>query len=191
MRVLEADSYPQRARIGARLRGARIGRHLTIKQVAESCGLTEGFISRLERDLTSPSVATLVSLCSVLRIDAGQLLSHAEAAHVTLESAPKLSSLNPGTQELLLTPEKESRLQVIYASLDPASSGSSQNYSINSPVHFVHVIEGSLTVSLQDQHWELKTGDSLTFDGNESHSWVTPEDSGATVMWCLTPATGE
>lgn len=191
MRVLEPDPYPQRARIGSRLRGARIARHLTIKQVAESCGLTEGFISRLERDLTSPSVATLVSLCAVLKIDAGDLLSHTEAAHIRLGSAPKLRTQTEGNEEHLLTPRQESRLQVIHAVLDPGATGSSQNYSVNSPVHFVHVIEGRLTLSFQDGSWELVAGDSLTFDGNESHTWTTPEETGATVIWCLTPATGE
>lgn len=191
MRVLEPDSYPQRARIGSRLRGARISRHLTIKQVAESCGLTEGFISRLERDLTSPSVATLISLCAVLKIDPGDLLSHTEASYVRLESAPRLRTQTAGNEEHLLTPRKESRLQVIHAVIEPGSSGSSQNYSVNSPVHFVHVLEGRLTLSFQDQSWDLTAGDSLTFDGNESHTWTTSEDTGATVMWCLTPATGE
>lgn len=191
MRILQAESYPQRARIGSRLRGARIARHLTIKQVAESCGLTEGFISRLERDLTSPSVATLVSLCAVLKIDAGQLLSHTEVAHVRLATAPKLASEGESSDERLLTPRQENRLQVIHARLEPGTTGSSQNYSVNSPVHFVHVLDGTLTLSFQDQSWELEAGDSLTFDGNESHTWTTPADRSATVMWCLTPATGE
>lgn len=191
MRVLEPDSYPQRARIGSRLRGARIARHLTIKQVAESCGLTEGFISRLERDLTSPSVATLVSLCAVLKIDAGELLSHTEAAHVQLATAPRLAAQSPGTAEHLLTPRRENRLQVIRAVLDPGTTGSSQNYSVNSPVHFVHVLEGRMILSFPDQSWELLPGDALTFDGNESHTWTVPDDTGATVLWCLTPATGE
>ena len=191
MRVLEAESYPQRARIGSRLRGARIARHLTIRQVAESCGLTEGFISRLERDLTSPSVATLVSLCAVLKIDAGELLSHTEAARVRLATAPKLAAQTGGTEERLLTPRRESRLQVIRAELAPGTTGSSQHYSVNSPVHFAHVLEGRMTLAFQDQSWDLEAGDSLTFDGNESHTWTTPADRGATVLWCLTPATGE
>lgn len=164
---------------------------MTIRQVADSCGLTEGFLSRLERDLTSPSVATLVNLCTVLQIDIGALLSHAEAAHVRLDSAPTLSSKGTGISERLLTPRRENRLQVIRGELEPGAVGSSQNYSINSPVHFLHVVSGRISVTIQDETWELEENDSLTFDGNESHSWRTPEDSGAIVLWCLTPATGE
>lgn len=191
MVVLEAGSYPQRARIGARLRRARITQHLTIKQVAESSGVTEGFLSRLERDLTSPSVATLVTLCAVLKIDVGELLSHTEVARVTWEDAPKLAVTEPGVAERLLTPRSEARMQVIYGDHEPGATGSSHDYSVNAPLHFVHVVEGALTVRLQDESWDLGKRDSLTFDGREFHSWKASAELGATVLWCLSPATGE
>lgn len=191
MLAVSLESYPQRAHIGSRLRGARIARHLTIKQIAETCGLTEGFISRLERDLTSPSVATLVNLCDALNIDAGELLSHTEAAQVSLKDAPRVSPVVEGAVEKLLTPRREARMQAIHAVLTPGASGSSQDYTVNSNVHFVHVLEGELTVKIQDQTWVLPCGDSLTFDGKESHRWTASPCFGASVLWCLTPASGE
>ena len=36
-------------------------------------GLTKGFLSRVERDMTSPSVASLITLCDVLSISVGSL----------------------------------------------------------------------------------------------------------------------
>ncbi|MDI2098312.1 helix-turn-helix domain-containing protein [Ruicaihuangia caeni] len=191
MRVVAVEQYPERARIGSRLRGARLAKHMTIKQVADACGLTEGFISRLERDLTSPSVATLINLCNALNIDAGALLSRTDAAHVKLENAPKLSSATEGSLEKLLTPRQESRVQAIHAIIEPGAKGNSQDYTVNSNVHFVHVLDGELTMEIQDQQWVLAKGDSLTFDGKESHHWTASPKDGATVLWFLTPATGE
>ena len=52
--------------IGAKLRAARKMRSLTLDQVAQAAGLTKGFVSRLERDDVSPSVASLVSVCDIL-----------------------------------------------------------------------------------------------------------------------------
>jgi transcriptional regulator with XRE-family HTH domain len=49
------------------------GAGLTLAQVAEASGLTKGFLSRLERDETSPSLATLVQLCQVLPLTIGSL----------------------------------------------------------------------------------------------------------------------
>ena len=48
--------------IGSRIRAARQDQRLTIEQVVEATGLTNGFLSRVERNLTSPSVASLVTM---------------------------------------------------------------------------------------------------------------------------------
>ena len=191
MVVLEPDSYPQQARIGSKLRHARISQHLTIRQVADSAGLTEGFVSRLERDLTSPSVATLVTICAVLRIDIGELLTRTEVARVSWDETPKLTQTNDGVSERLLTPRSENRIQVIHSEFSPGSSGNSMNYAVNAPIHFVHIVQGGLTIALQNDSWELNERDSLTFDGRELHSWKASEARGAIVLWCLSPATGE
>jgi len=59
--------------IGNRLRSARKLRGLTLDQVAQSAGLTKGFVSRLERDDVSPSVASLVAVCETLGLRVGEL----------------------------------------------------------------------------------------------------------------------
>jgi transcriptional regulator with XRE-family HTH domain len=191
MVILEPDSYPQRALIGSRIRAARLGRGLTIKQVATSAGVTEGFLSRVERDLTSPSVATLVAICSALSVDIGDLLSQVEARQVSLDTAPKLANNDPEIIERLLTPRKEARIQVIHAKLGAGSVGDSANYAVNSPVHFVHILQGALELFLHDEQWQLKKADSLTFSGREPHRWKADSKTGATVLWFLAPATGE
>ena len=57
--------------IGTKLRSARKARNLTLDQVAQAAGLTKGFVSRLERDDVSPSVASLVTVCDVLGLRVG------------------------------------------------------------------------------------------------------------------------
>lgn len=46
-------------KIGDRVRRLRMQRGLTQEELANRCELSKGFISLLERDLTSPSVDTL------------------------------------------------------------------------------------------------------------------------------------
>ena len=74
-RTLAAHPGPDRPTvlIGAKLRAARQLRSLTLDQVAQAAGLTKGFVSRLERDDVSPSVASLVAVCDVLGLRVGQL----------------------------------------------------------------------------------------------------------------------
>jgi DNA-binding XRE family transcriptional regulator len=64
-------------RIGARLRAARQARGLTLDKVAAATGVTKGFLSRLERDDVSPSVASLVAVCDVLGVRVERAVRHA------------------------------------------------------------------------------------------------------------------
>ena len=59
--------------IGGRIRATRLARDLTLGQVAAAAGLTQGFVSKLERDQVSPSVASLVSVCEALGLRVGDL----------------------------------------------------------------------------------------------------------------------
>ena len=52
--------------IGEKLKCMRIEQGLTQEELAGRCELTKGFISQLERDLTSPSIATLVDILECL-----------------------------------------------------------------------------------------------------------------------------
>ena len=55
--------------IGDRIRRLRLQRGLTQEELADRCELSKGFISLLERDLTSPSIATLVDILESLGTD--------------------------------------------------------------------------------------------------------------------------
>ena len=52
--------------IGPKLRELRIAKNLTQEELADRAELSKGFISQLERDLTSPSIATLVDILQCL-----------------------------------------------------------------------------------------------------------------------------
>ena len=91
MKTLPMESSGAAINIGSRLRGVRQRQRMTIDQVAELSGLTKGFLSRVERDLTSPSVSTLLKLCEVLGIEVGTLFEVPETMLVRLEDAPRVS----------------------------------------------------------------------------------------------------
>ena len=61
------------SRIGAQLKAARLAQRLTLAEVALRSGLTKGFLSKLERDQTTASVASLMRLCETLAISVGSL----------------------------------------------------------------------------------------------------------------------
>ena len=52
--------------IGNKIKDLRVQKGLTQEELADRAELSKGFISQLERDLTSPSIATLIDLLQVL-----------------------------------------------------------------------------------------------------------------------------
>lgn len=188
MRPLPVDGPPPAIAIGQRLRAARQSRHLTINHVAELTGFTKGFLSRVERDQTSPSVATLVSLCAVLDVQIGDLFAQTDAQFVALKDAPHINLGARHAVERLLSPRREGRMQVIRSSVEPGGDGGEVLYAIGAEIELVHVVSGTILVEFADREWPLVAGDSLTFDASEPHNWRADPTTGAELLWVLVPA---
>ncbi|GAA1799563.1 helix-turn-helix domain-containing protein [Planosporangium flavigriseum] len=176
-------------RIGARLRAARQRQGLTIDQVAASAEVTKGFISRIERDETSPSVATLVTLCEVLSLPIGTLFESPETAVVRKADAPHIQLAGAGAEERLLTPRGQARLQLVRSVIEPGGTGGAELYTLNCEVEVLHVLKGTIEVVFSSSTERLNAGDTMTFSGREPHSWINPDPSrGAEVLWVISPA---
>jgi transcriptional regulator with XRE-family HTH domain len=188
MRPVHPAPSDDRIRVGARLRASRRAQGLTIDQVAEATRLTKGFISRVERDETSPSVATLLTLCQVLSLSVGSLFEAPETEVVALKDAPLINMGGSGTVERLVTPRGQSRVQVLHSTLQPGADGGEELYTINCDVEVVYVARGQLQVRFTDKVVDLSVGDTLTFPGREPHTWRNPGETTAEVMWTLVPA---
>jgi transcriptional regulator with XRE-family HTH domain len=176
-------------RIGSRLRAARKAHGYTLDQLASAAGLTKGFLSRVERDETSPSVASLLTLCEVMSIEVGSLFSTPDVALVRRNEAPAINLGGTGVTEQLMTPRGQSRLQLIHSSIEPEGHGGSALYTINCEAETVYVLKGTLEMVFSDRTQRLMAGDALTFSGGEPHTWVNPSSTrGAEVVWVLVPA---
>ncbi|WP_271394945.1 helix-turn-helix domain-containing protein [Neomicrococcus lactis] len=188
MKAIPLESGAEALAIGARLRAARQQKRLTMDQLAASTGLTKGFLSRVERDLTSPSVATLVSLCQALSIDVGSLFEEPPLKVVRRNEARKINLGGHGIDERLLTGHGERRVQVIRADIEPLGQGESELYSVDCELEVLHVVEGEFVVRFSKDTIHLHAGDTVTYPGREPHSWLNPTESKSVVLWTLVPA---
>ena len=174
--------------IGSRIRAARQSQRMTIEQVAAATSLTKGFLSRVERDLTSPSVASLVTLCQVLSVSIGDLFLVPETHLTRLGEAPRISLGGEGINERLMTARSERRLQMIRAVIEPNGRGESELYSVDCEVETLHVVAGKFVLIFSNDRYELEAGDTVTFPGREPHTWINPTDEQSIVLWTLVPA---
>jgi len=188
MRALPIDPSNRTVSIGPRLRAARQSLGLTMDEVAQIAGLTKGFLSRIERDMTSPSVSTLVTLCDVLSITVGSLFEEPQIEFVAAGTGPRINLGGFDTEERLLTPRTEARVQVIRSVVTPGGHGGKDLYTVDADIDCLHLLRGDLTVRFSDRDYRLAAGDTLTFEGREPHSWHVNDDEGAEILWILVPA---
>ena len=63
--------------IGEKIKRLRVEKQLTQEELANRCELSKGFISQLENDLTSPSIATLIDILDILGTNLNEFFSEA------------------------------------------------------------------------------------------------------------------
>jgi len=188
MKALPVEPSNVPVAIGSRIRAARQAQRLTIEQVADATGLTKGFLSRVERDLTSPSVASLVTLCQVLSVSVGDLFAAPETHLTKRDDGPRISLGGQGIVERLLTARSERRLQILQATIEPRGRGENELYAVDCDVDVLHVVRGRIKLILTNEEYDLAEGDTLSFPGREPHTWINPTDETVEVLWVLVPA---
>lgn len=188
MRPMPLDPSVRHVTIGPRLRAARKAQQLTIDEVATVTGLTKGFLSRVERDVASLSVSSLIVLCDVLSISVGSLFEEPDVQLVRAGTGARINMGGVETEERLLTPRSEGRVQVIRSVIDTGGHGGEELYAVTADVDVLHVLRGRIEVRFSGGQWTLSSGDSLTFQGREPHTWRVLDNQGAEVIWVLVPA---
>ena len=176
-------------RIGAQLRAARHASRMSMAEVAEKSGLTKGFLSKLERDLTSVSVASLIRLCDTLGISVGSLFRAAKGEVVRKGEYPAINFGGKKIREYLLTPAGEKRVQAILSYIEPGGGSGDEPYSLPTDVEFAIVLAGQLRVVVAGEELMLGEGDAFTFASRAEHTFQVPPSAGPTkVLWVFSPA---
>ena len=71
--------------IGKKLKGLRVMKGLTQEELADRAELSKGFISQIERNLTSPSISTLMDILQCLGTDLKDFFSDSEDSQIVFK----------------------------------------------------------------------------------------------------------
>ncbi len=172
--------------LGEKLRDKRSALGLTLKDVADHAGFSVGFISQIERGITTPSLASLVAVSRVLGVHLSDLLSqpkvtapitrHAERPHYAIGS-------NSITYQRLSTSFPGNVLRSVIIHEPPGYRGEPNSHE-GEEIYFV--LDGALTVELEGEEIILETGDSLHFPSHKVHSSWNHTDQPATILHTCT-----
>jgi transcriptional regulator with XRE-family HTH domain len=162
--------------VGAKVRELRGHRGLSLRALAEACGVSPNTISLIERGLSSPSVDTLQRLSTGLGVPIVSFFEtgDAPARLVLTESTDRMRSKSPGmTIEHLASGLADHAFASFLITLKPGSSTDTTPIE-HSGVEWVYCMEGSVEYEVEGQAYSLKPGDSLLFDAALPHRWRNP-----------------
>ena len=175
--------------IGARLRDIRHERGLSISQLAGATGLTSGFISQLERDLTSVSLSSLARICAALDVRFGEVLDAPQKGELIRREEASGWGLPIGRHDdLLLSPQSERRFHLMESRIPPGEGAGEEPYTFQGDVELVYVLEGTLELRVRDDVFVLEAGDTVTYAPRDPHTWRNPSaDEETVVLWFCVP----
>jgi transcriptional regulator with XRE-family HTH domain len=175
--------------IGASLRGARQRQGLTLRQVADRAGVTESFLSQVERDIASPSIATLRRIAVALGTTIGVILDEAGPHGQLVRAAERRVVSYPGlkARDEFLTDGSAGRLQVILSTVEPGGGTGPEAYTHDSDEECLIVLEGSLNLWVGAERHHLEAGDAIRYSSRVAHRNENPGPETARVLFVLTP----
>jgi len=173
--------------IGAHLRQLRARRKLSLAQVAQAVGISVGFLSALERSQMSGSVGTLRKLARFYKTNILDFFDASEASGRQVHPAErKVLELGAGVRMELLAWGNTVMEPHLFRVAPDAGSGDSYTHEGE---EFIYVMRGDLKITLNNEEYHLKPGDSFYFESATPHRWKNPGRKETLVLWINTPPT--
>lgn len=185
----KASTGPEPDPLGARIRVLRQAKGMTLRDLSGRAGVTESFLSQVERGLASPSIGTLRRIASSLGESIGSLFDGESAPGVLVRRDDRRVIQYPGlrARDEFITPSLDGKLQVILSVIEPGGGTGDEPYTHESDEECVVVLEGTLDLWIAETHYALEAGDSVIHSSRVPHR---NRNNGATVtkvLFILTP----
>lgn len=174
--------------IGDKIRRLRVEKQLTQEELANRCELSKGFISQVENDLTSPSIATLMDILEILGTNLTEFFSDAKEERVTFKDEDMFETENEDLKYKLmwLVPNaQKNEMEPIMITLEP--NGKYIEEEPHEGEEFGFVLSGTIYLHLGDKRYKVKKGESFYYQPRENHYISNAGKNSAKVIWISTP----
>lgn len=172
--------------IGGKIKQMRNQKSLTQEELADRCELTKGYISQLENNLNSPSIATLTDILSALGSNLAEFFKEEPEEKVVFpkdEFIEKdadgvlLNWLIPNAQKNMMEPVLVELEEGVATAGDVPHEGE----------EFGYVLEGKVAVVLGSKHHLCKKGEAFYYTASKPHYLLNKGKGRAKFIWISTP----
>jgi transcriptional regulator with XRE-family HTH domain len=175
--------------VGERLRTLRRFRRCTLQTIAERSGLSESFLSQVERGRSNASIGSLKRIADALGVSMADLFEPDGLPGPRVLRRDERPALQFGIlgRKLLLTPRPLHHLEVFAGELEVGGSTGPEPYAHGDSEELFVVVSGSVRLELGGEEFELGPGDSIDYRSSIPHRVVNTGGARAEVRWIISP----
>ena len=180
--------YGFKMKIGHKLKELRVQKGLTQEELADRVELSKGFISQLERDLTSPSIATLTDLLQCLGCSLKDFFSDSKEEQIVFKDTDYFEKTDDSLKnkiEWIIPNAQKNIMEPIRVTLSP--DGQTYPDYPHEGEEFGFVLAGSIAIHLGKKIIKAKKGESFYFTPNSTHYIKATSKSNAFFIWVSSP----
>lgn len=172
--------------IGQKIKRLRIQKGLTLEELASRSELTKGFLSQLERDLTSPSIATLNDIIEALGSSLSEFFKDEKQEQLVFRKKDFfVDERGNCTIHWIVPNTQKNEMEPIL--LELPQGGESFMMDPHSGEEFGYVLEGSVVLLAGEERHMVHKGETFYLSGKSSHILKNEKKTTAKVLWVSTP----
>lgn len=176
--------------LGADVRSLRKSRGLTLVEMADTLGKSVGWLSQIERDISTPRMRDVQEIAKVLDVPLSLFFGTQKSPEaergliVRADTHRTVGVYDSGLVERLLSPDLTDAFEVIHSTFQPGSSREDDNQRDTQELAFI--VSGKLDIWIDQTPFTVAEGDSFRLRG-QSYRWANPYNQPAVAVWVISP----
>ena len=174
--------------IGEKIKRLRTEKQLTQEELANRCELSKGFISQLENNLTSPSIATLIDILEILGTNLREFFNEIDDERISFTKEDMFETEDEDLKyklKWLIPNSQKNEMEPIIITQYPG--GQYKEEKPHEGEEFGYVLAGSIYVHIGEKKNKVKKGESFYFRPKANHYISNEGKTTAKVIWVSTP----
>lgn len=172
--------------IGKKIKALRTKNGLTLEELASRSELTKGFLSQLERDLTSPSISTLEDILEALGTNLSDFFKEEKEKQIVFKEEDFfVDEREDGTVEWIVPNAQKNKMEPIRLTLHQHQK--SKQMHEHEGEEFGYVLQGCVELVYGEKKYKIHQKETFYVDGSHEHYLYNPYSTDAVVLWMTTP----
>ena len=172
--------------IGHKIKQLRVQNGLTLEELASRSELTKGFLSQLERNLTSPSISTLEDILEALGNSLSDFFKEEKDEQTVFQKKDFfVDERDDYTINWIVPNTQKNDMEPIL--IEIPQGGKSFSVRPHGGEEFGYVVDGTAVLIAGDKRYVIKKGETFYMTGKDFHYITNEKAKTAKIIWVSTP----